>query len=108
MVIHFVSRQTYRTRQTSAARDIDHLVEETRKHVFPLQSEEAAARTHSIDEYARILAQHHSVVHMKEKLLPAKDPVNLGRSTKIALRTASPSLGILATVASPTMRLRTR
>ena len=38
-----------------------------------------AARTHSVEEYARVLIQHHSVVHMKERLLTAKDTPNSGK-----------------------------
>ena len=38
-----------------------------------------AARTHSVDEYAKVLAQHHSVVHMKERLLTSKDTFGPGK-----------------------------
>ena len=31
-----------------------------------------AARSQTTDEYARVLVQHHSVVHMKERLLTEK------------------------------------
>ena len=30
-----------------------------------------AARAHTVKEYAEVLVQHHSMVHMKERLLPA-------------------------------------
>ena len=41
-----------------------------------------AARTHSIDEYAKVLVQHHSVMHMKERLLTSKDMSGPGRPWK--------------------------
>ena len=42
----------------------------------------AAARTHSVDEYAKVLVQHRSVVHMKERLLTSKDTSGPGRPWK--------------------------
>ena len=41
-----------------------------------------AARTHSVDEYAKVLVQHHSVVHMKERLLTSKDTPGSGKPWK--------------------------
>ena len=43
-----------------------------------------AARTHTVDEYARVLVQHKSVVHMKETLLTEKQPHGPGYKSWVA------------------------
>ena len=39
-----------------------------------------AARSQTTDEFARVLVQHHSVVHMKERLLTEKEKPNTQRA----------------------------
>ena len=39
-----------------------------------------AARSQTVEEYARVLVQHHSVVHMKERLLSSKDNAAHGKA----------------------------
>ena len=41
-----------------------------------------AARAHSVDKYAKVFVQHHSVVHMKERLLTSKDTSSPGKPWK--------------------------
>ena len=70
-----------------------------------------AARTHSIDAYAKILVQHHSVVHMKERLLTSKDTSGPGRpgSALIGHKSATPNSCIWATATTLSIRtLNTR